>query len=124
MIVFFYFQCGCTLIDFLLQSITVDINLFNNKPESLLAAFYHTYEFRERRKIGVIKPHPVVCKLFKGYLADHGSIVMPTTSVPMLVPPRPWRDVKDGAFLLQPGIYLLNIGTQYDISRVERYLGC
>ncbi|KAK3752674.1 hypothetical protein QZH41_018475, partial [Actinostola sp. cb2023] len=112
--------CGCTLIDFLLQSITINANLFNNKPESLLAAFYHTYEFRERRKIGVIKPHPVVCKLFKGYLADHGSIVMATTSVPMLVPPRPWRDVRDGAFLLQP-VQLMRTN-QEDDSKQDRLL--
>ncbi|EDO47752.1 predicted protein [Nematostella vectensis] len=94
--------CGCTLIDFLIQSVKIDANLFNAKSESLLPGFYHSYEFRERRKIGVIKPHSVVCKLFKGYLADHGDIAMPTTSLPMLVPPRPWRDIRDGGFLIQP----------------------
>ncbi|EDO41702.1 predicted protein, partial [Nematostella vectensis] len=27
---------------------------------------------------------------------------MPTTSLPMLVPPRPWRGIRDGGFLIQP----------------------
>ena len=52
----------------------------------------------------MLKPHPIVCKLFKGYLAKQGEISMETTSVPMLVPPRPWRATKDGAYLILPGL--------------------
>ena len=84
------------------------MNALNNKPEKLGPAFYHSYEFRETKRVGIIKAHPVVCKLFKGYLSSQGQISMPTTTLPMLVPPRPWRDVKDGAFLIQPGEFASN----------------
>ena len=33
---------------------------------------------------------------------------METTSVPMLVPPRPWRATKDGAYLILPGLRTLS----------------
>ena len=34
---------------------------------------------------------------------------METTSVPMLVPPRPWRATKDGAYLILPGLKNIEI---------------
>ena len=91
--------------DLFLKSAQVNVNLFNKRPEEkILPAFYHTYEFKVDKKLGVLKPHPIVCKLFKGYLARQGEISMETTSVPMLVPPRPWRATKDGAYLILPGL--------------------
>ena len=96
-------QTGCALIDFLLKSVKVNVNMFTAKPEKFLPAFYHSYDFRDSKKVGIIKPHPLVCKLFKAHLASQGEINMATTAVPMLVPPRPWTDVRDGAFLIQPG---------------------
>lgn len=90
--------------DLFLKTAQINANMFNNKPEEkLLPAFYHTYEFKVDKKLGVLKPHPFVCKMFKGYLAKQGEIFMETTSVPMLVPPRPWRTTKDGAYLILPG---------------------
>ena len=105
---FFCFQFGCSLVDLFLKSAQININLFNNRPERILPAFYHTYEFKVNKKLGVLKPHPIVCKLFKGYLARQGEISMETTSVPMLVPPRPWRATKDGAYLILPGMEIGN----------------
>ena len=103
------FQFGCSLVDCFLKSAQINVNLFNNRPEELiLPAFYHTYEFKVNKKLGVLKPHPVVCKLFKEYLASQGEISMETTSVPMLVPPRPWRATKDGAYLILPGLRTLS----------------
>jgi len=94
---------GCFLVDLFLKTAQINANMFNNKPEEkLLPAFYHTYEFKVDKKLGVLKPHPFVCKMFKGYLAKQGEIFMETTSVPMLVPPRPWRTTKDGAYLILP----------------------
>ncbi|XP_068730519.1 DNA-directed RNA polymerase, mitochondrial-like [Montipora capricornis] len=94
---------GCFLVDLFLKSAQLDVNVFNNKTEEkMLPAFYHTYEFKVDKKLGVLKPHPIVCRLFKGYLAKQGEIFMETTSVPMLVPPRPWRATKDGAYLILP----------------------
>ena len=95
--------------DCFLKSAQINVNLFNNRPEELiLPAFYHTYEFKVNKKLGVLKPHPIVCKLFKEYLASQGEISMETTSVPMLVPPRPWRATKDGAYLILPGLRTLS----------------
>lgn len=97
------------MVDCFLKSAQINVNLFNNRPEELiLPAFYHTYEFKVNKKLGVLKPHPVVCKLFKEYLASQGEISMETTSVPMLVPPRPWRATKDGAYLILPGLRTLS----------------
>jgi len=94
---------GCTLVDCFLKSAYINVNLFNNhSEEKILPAFYHTYEFKVNKKLGILKPHPIVCKLFQSYLARQGEISMETTSVPMLVPPRPWRATKDGAYLILP----------------------
>ena len=98
------FQFGCLLIECFLKSAQINVNIFNNGPEKMLPAFNHTYEFKLDKRYGVLKPHPIVCKLFKGYLAKQGEISMETTSVPMLVPPRPWRATKDGAYLILPGL--------------------
>ena len=99
----FSFQFGCLLVECFLKSAHINVNLFNDGPEKILPAFYHTYEFNNDKRFGILKPHPIVCKLFKGYLAKQGEISMETTSVPMLVPPRPWRATKDGAYLILPG---------------------
>lgn len=99
----FSFQFGCLLVESFLKSAHINVNLFNDGPEKILPAFYHTYEFNNDKRFGILKPHPIVCKLFKGYLAKQGEISMETTSVPMLVPPRPWRATKDGAYLILPG---------------------
>lgn len=100
----FPFQFGCLLVECFLKSAHINVNLFNDGPEKILPAFYHTYEFNNDKRFGILKPHPIVCKLFKGYLAKQGEISMETTSVPMLVPPRPWRATKDGAYLILPGV--------------------
>ena len=104
---FLYFQFGCLLVECFLKSAHINVNLFNDGPEKILPAFYHTYEFNNDKRFGILKPHPIVCKLFKGYLAKQGEISMETTSVPMLVPPRPWRATKDGAYLILPGVRLV-----------------
>ena len=102
-------QFGCSLVECFLKTAQINVNLFNNGPEKMLPAFYHTYEFKMDKRYGVLKPHPIVCKLFKGYLAKQGEISMETTSVPMLVPPRPWRATKDGAYLILPGLKIFEI---------------
>lgn len=108
---------GCSLVECFLKTAQINVNLFNNGPEKMLPAFYHTYEFKMDKRYGVLKPHPIVCKLFKGYLAKQGEISMETTSVPMLVPPRPWRATKDGAYLILPVELIRSTGDedgQYD----------
>jgi len=108
---------GCLLVECFLKSAHIDVNLFNDGPEKILPAFYHTYEFNNDKRFGILKPHPIVCKLFKGYLAKQGEISMETTSVPMLVPPRPWRATKDGAYLILPVELIRSAGDedgQYD----------
>lgn len=108
-------QFGCSLVECFLKTAQINVNLFNNGPEKMLPAFYHTYEFKMDKRYGVLKPHPIVCKLFKGYLAKQGEISMETTSVPMLVPPRPWRATKDGAYLILPGLKnIWDIPKHYD----------
>lgn len=59
-------------------------------------AFYHGYEFIRGNKLGCIKTNPAVTERIA---KDNLKGVIHPRYLPMLIPPKPWVGVKDGAYL-------------------------
>ncbi|TXT11160.1 hypothetical protein VHUM_01911 [Vanrija humicola] len=62
-------------------------------------AFNHEYEYLRGKKLGVIRLNPVVASRLA---ADSVRQVIHPKHLPMLVPPRPWTQWNDGAYLATP----------------------
>ncbi|KAL1409899.1 DNA-directed RNA polymerase [Vanrija albida] len=62
-------------------------------------AFNHEYEYMRGKKLGVIRLNPVVASRLA---ADSVRQVIHPKHLPMLVPPRPWTQWNDGAYLATP----------------------
>ena len=91
------------LIDLLIKVAKVNTEVFNGRTSEIVPALTHGYSSFEGRRFGILKMHPAVARIYKSYLSNQGNIVMETEKVPMLVPPRPWTSIKEGAFLVYPG---------------------
>ena len=59
-------------------------------------AFSHGYEYVKGKKLGVIILNPAVVSQLG---SDEMRHTLHPRHLPMLVPPRPWRAVDDGAYL-------------------------
>ena len=77
---------------------------FSRRDEFTTAAFEHSYEFENGKKVGYIRAHPSLCSLVKQLesKAEALSFRMESFELPMLVPPRPWTEVTEGGYLLTP----------------------
>lgn len=62
-------------------------------------AFSHNYEYVRGKKLGVLRLNPVVAQRLAN---DTLRQVIHPKHLPMLVPPRPWQDWNDGAYLATP----------------------
>jgi DNA-directed RNA polymerase len=63
-------------------------------------AFVHAYRVERGKRSGILRTHPSVLKL-----VDAGHKLresMAAHYLPMVVPPRPWRDMDDGGYLATP----------------------
>eukprot|EP00118_Oscarella_pearsei_P017319 m.170983 g.170983 ORF g.170983 m.170983 type:complete len:224 (+) comp39047_c0_seq40:3630-4301(+) len=74
--------------------------------ESPVHAFRHGYQVIDEKKVGHIKAHPDLLKLYKSQSGLKTEFPMRATVAPMLVPPRPWINVDDGGYLVTPGVYI------------------
>lgn len=59
-------------------------------------AFFHTYQYVQGQKLGVLKLHKNIIKQLS--LDVDGSLIQPHF-LPMLTPPRPWTSYNDGGYL-------------------------
>ena len=89
----------------LIKESKIDANMFKNKKEKLAPAFFHTYEYEHTTVSGYIKAHPSVIKLYQDHVSNSGDISIPSSKLPMFVPPRPWTSITDGGHLLFSGIF-------------------
>lgn len=64
-------------------------------------AFFHTYQYVQGQKLGVLKLHKSIIKQLSADV--NGSLVQPQF-LPMLTPPRPWTTYNDGGYLFSQSI--------------------
>lgn len=96
-------RVGAVLLQFLLDHAKLELHNLTpsgqKDPDSkrIVPAWYHSYIFVGGKKIGVVKPHPHVERMF----ADIRSVrdIIPSRMLPMLVPPRPWLTFNTGGYL-------------------------
>ncbi|KAA0712220.1 DNA-directed RNA polymerase, mitochondrial [Triplophysa tibetana] len=94
-------QLGSFLVDLMVRELKVKANILNPaQEEKLIPILYHMYTFRSSRKIGFIKPHPIVTQMQKE--AMETKLTFDSFVIPMLCPPIPWTSPKTGAYLLSP----------------------
>eukprot|EP00795_Rhopilema_esculentum_P010397 gene10397-19094_t len=104
------------LIDLLIKVAKVNTEVFNGRTSEIVSALTHGYSSFEGRRFGILKMHPAVARIYKSYLSNQGNIVMETEKVPMLVPPRPWTSIKEGAFLVYPVPFVRTIMERYQLK--------
>ncbi|XP_056614304.1 DNA-directed RNA polymerase, mitochondrial [Triplophysa dalaica] len=94
-------QLGSFLVDLMVRELKIKANILNPaQEEKLIPILYHMYTFRSSRKIGFIKPHPIVTQMQKE--AMETKLTFDSYVIPMLCPPIPWTSPKTGAYLLSP----------------------
>ncbi|KAL3862095.1 hypothetical protein ACJMK2_008089 [Sinanodonta woodiana] len=83
--------------EIILKDLKIDANLFIKSPQKhLVPAFHILYRQEGVRLKEQIKPHSHLVSLVQ----HQGSLMFPTTQLPMLVPPLPWTSVHQGGYLL------------------------
>ncbi|KAK3583385.1 hypothetical protein CHS0354_040349 [Potamilus streckersoni] len=88
---------GKFLYEIILKDLKIDANLLTKSPKKhLVPAFHILYRQDGVRLREQIKPHPHLVTLVQ----NQGSLMFPTTHLPMLVPPLPWTSVHQGGYLL------------------------
>ncbi|XP_051978328.1 DNA-directed RNA polymerase, mitochondrial [Xyrauchen texanus] len=94
-------QLGSFLVDLMVRELKVQSNILNPaQEEKPIPVLYHMYTFRSSRKIGFIKPHPIVTQMQRE--AMETKLTFDSYVMPMLCPPVPWTSPKSGAYLLTP----------------------
>ncbi|KAI1891708.1 hypothetical protein AGOR_G00146550 [Albula goreensis] len=92
-------QLGTHLVDLMVRELKLHSNILNPAQEKkLIAVLYHMYTFRSNRKIGFIKPHPILTKILSE--AVETKLTFDSYVMPMLCPPVPWTSPQFGAYLL------------------------
>lgn len=65
-----------------------------------LPAFYTIFRHQGRIIKEEVKPHPILCKLYRASQPE--NLTFPAYEIPMLCPPVPWIGVKTGGYLIAP----------------------
>lgn len=97
-------QIGAALVDVALGSLSTK----HFGKDFDVEAFFHSYEFVGGKVHGIVAAHPSICKPSVAPKNGKAEVNMPltkpieATALPMLSPPKPWRSVKDGPFLVTP----------------------
>ncbi|XP_043493489.1 DNA-directed RNA polymerase, mitochondrial isoform X2 [Polistes fuscatus] len=79
----------------------IKINGDNQSTNSLTRqkpAFYIVFRNQGKCLVEQIKPHPIICKLYKD--AQSNILTFEATLVPSLCPPRPWISINSGGYPL------------------------
>ncbi|XP_015177873.1 PREDICTED: DNA-directed RNA polymerase, mitochondrial [Polistes dominula] len=79
----------------------IKINGDNQSTNSELRqkpAFYKLYRNKGKFLIEQVKPHPIICKLYKD--AQSNILTFEATLIPSLCPPRPWISINSGGYAL------------------------
>ncbi|XP_050301469.1 DNA-directed RNA polymerase, mitochondrial isoform X2 [Anthonomus grandis grandis] len=93
---------GRFLYNIILSDLKIDVNSLrsNTKHKNLLPAFYRIFRSQGRLVKEEVKPHPILCKLYK---ASHSeTLKLPANEVPMYCPPVPWTSVENGGYIIVP----------------------
>ncbi|CAI8019772.1 DNA-directed RNA polymerase, mitochondrial [Geodia barretti] len=80
------------------------------------AAFFHSYEAGENGwQAGHVKGHQKLFKLFKKYYIKHESthFRLAAELTPMLIPPRPWSQVNEGGYFVNPVSIMRSVADVY-----------
>ncbi|KAG7488005.1 hypothetical protein MATL_G00029600 [Megalops atlanticus] len=94
-------QLGTHLVDLMVRELKVQGNILSpSQDKKLIPVLYHMYTFRSNRKIGFIKPHPILTQILSE--AMETKLTFDSYVMPMLCPPVPWTSPKFGAYLLTP----------------------
>ncbi|XP_043078990.1 DNA-directed RNA polymerase, mitochondrial [Puntigrus tetrazona] len=101
-------QLGSFLVDLMVHELKIWNNILSHTQEKqLIPVLYHMYTFRSNRKIGFIKPHPIVTQIQR--VAMETKLTFDSYVMPMLCPPIPWTSPKSGAYLLTPAKLMRSI---------------
>lgn len=95
------------LLSFLMHIAKVSVKDNDDKKKNnnnrLHNAFYHTYSYIKKRRVGVIKAHNVVIEQLNNSLTN--SYVSPNY-LPMLTPPLPWSSYMNGGYLFSRNLLI------------------
>ncbi|KAJ8374547.1 hypothetical protein SKAU_G00051270 [Synaphobranchus kaupii] len=96
---FLVIQLGTHLVDLMVRELKVHSNILCPAQEKkLISVLYHMYTFRSNRKVGFIKPHPILTQIQTE--AIDTKLTFESHVMPMLCPPVPWTSPRFGAYLL------------------------
>ncbi|KAJ8277301.1 hypothetical protein GJAV_G00073730 [Gymnothorax javanicus] len=96
---FLVIQLGIHLVDLMVRELKVRSNMLGPAHETkLIPVLYHMYTFRSNRKVGFIKPHPILTQILTE--AVETKLTFESYVMPMLCPPVPWTSPRFGAYLL------------------------
>ena len=94
-------QASSVLLDILKKVAEIDTKMFvKSSYTKIEQALSHHYELAGTNRLGVLKFHPAVGRLYKSYLSQMGDLSFETNKLPMLIPPRPWTSATSGAYML------------------------
>ena len=89
------------LLDILKKVAEIDTKMFvRSNLTQIEQALSHHHELKGAYKIGVLKFHPVLGRLYKSYLSRMGDLSFEVNKLPMTIPPRPWTSSTSGAYML------------------------
>lgn len=98
--------------------------------DSTAEALFHTYDFRDGKILGVIKPHPtLVARRGAGGMGSmpRNYRVFRPTELPMLTVPKPWRSVDSSPYLVTPASLIRCRHDQYQhlalVAKMQHSIG-
>ncbi|XP_056629610.1 DNA-directed RNA polymerase, mitochondrial [Diorhabda sublineata] len=92
---------GKFLYHIVMYDLKVDVNVLkNSKHKNYLPAFYTIFRAQGRIIKEEVKPHPILCKLYRQSHPE--TLTFPTNEVPMVCPPIPWISTEIGGYLISP----------------------
>ncbi|XP_061096463.1 LOW QUALITY PROTEIN: DNA-directed RNA polymerase, mitochondrial [Conger conger] len=96
---FLVIQLGTHLADLMVRELKLPSDVLRpQKNPTFVPVLYHMYAFRNTRKIGFVKPHPIFTQLLLE--AMETRLTFDAYVMPMLCPPVPWTSPRFGAYLL------------------------
>ncbi|XP_066920976.1 DNA-directed RNA polymerase, mitochondrial-like [Clytia hemisphaerica] len=114
-------MASSVLLDILKKVAEIDTKMFvKSNFTKIEQALSHHHELSGGpNRIGVLKFHPVVGRLFKSYLSQMGELSFESNKLPMLIPPRPWTNPTSGAYMLLHSDLVRTVTGQYKLNQLQ-----
>uniref|UniRef100_A0A8C4WZK8 DNA-directed RNA polymerase n=1 Tax=Eptatretus burgeri TaxID=7764 RepID=A0A8C4WZK8_EPTBU len=93
-------QLGTFLANIMVSGMNIPKNAKNPLQQRLIPAVYHTYNYQSKRKIGFIKPHPMLTQILES--DQNSSLIFDAFVMPTYCPPVPWTSPTFGGYIVVP----------------------